>query len=97
MGARKVTKQEFYYIKEKLDTVVCYNSTVATRIIKETQAMPDFQDKMITCVDCNQDFMFEAGEQSFYAQRNYVEPRRCKPCRNKKKLQKAADLQVETY
>ncbi|HEX4021565.1 MAG TPA: zinc-ribbon domain containing protein [Acidobacteriaceae bacterium] len=38
-------------------------------------------DMLITCSDCGQEFTFTAGEQTFFAERGYSQPRRCKPCR----------------
>ena len=38
-------------------------------------------DKVLTCVDCNQEFAFTASEQQFYADRQFSEPRRCTSCR----------------
>lgn len=45
-------------------------------------------DKTITCAECKQPFTFTEGEQEFYAQRGYSEPKRCKPCRDARKAQK---------
>ena len=42
-------------------------------------------DKTLTCIDCNQEFMFTASEQQFYADRQFSEPRRCASCRAAKK------------
>jgi CxxC-x17-CxxC domain-containing protein len=45
-----------------------------------------YQDKTITCIDCGADFVFTSDEQEFYAQHQLTnEPRRCKPCREKRK------------
>jgi len=42
-----------------------------------------FQDKTLTCRDCNQQFVFTAGEQDFYAIRGLTnEPGRCPDCRS---------------
>ncbi|MBI3723372.1 zinc-ribbon domain containing protein [bacterium] len=43
------------------------------------------EDRTITCSDCNQTFTFTAEEQSFYAERGFQEPKRCKPCRESRK------------
>jgi CxxC-x17-CxxC domain-containing protein len=44
------------------------------------------QDKTITCIDCGADFTFTADEQEFYSTHQLTnEPKRCKPCREKKK------------
>lgn len=47
--------------------------------------MPDFQDRSLTCVDCGAEFLFTAGEQRFYHDKDFKnEPRRCKPCKAKR-------------
>jgi CxxC-x17-CxxC domain-containing protein len=41
-----------------------------------------FQDKVLTCRDCGQQFTFTAGEQEFYSSKGLVnEPGRCPDCR----------------
>lgn len=46
----------------------------------------DFVDKTLKCIDCEQEFVFTAGEQSFYAEKGFKnEPRRCKLCREGRK------------
>ena len=46
----------------------------------------DFQDKTIVCKDCNEEFVFTANEQEFYAEKGFTnEPQRCKPCRDARK------------
>src|SRR5436305_14113134 len=41
-----------------------------------------YQDRILTCRDCGQDFTFSAGEQEFYASRNLTnELGRCPSCR----------------
>jgi len=44
------------------------------------------KDEIIKCV-CGKEFVFTAGEQEFYAQRNYDKPKRCYQCRLDKKKQ----------
>ena len=45
-----------------------------------------FQDKVIVCKDCGQEFTFTAGEQEFYAEKGFTnEPQRCKACRDASK------------
>ncbi len=46
----------------------------------------DFEDKRLTCVDCESTFVFTRGEQYYYAGRGLVEPKRCKACRQKRKF-----------
>jgi CxxC-x17-CxxC domain-containing protein len=45
-------------------------------------------DKTLMCQDCNQEFVFSASEQQFYADRQFSEPRRCPPCRAARKAQR---------
>lgn len=45
-------------------------------------------DQTINCRDCRTPFIFSVGEQTFYAERNFSTPVRCKPCRDIKKAQR---------
>ena len=39
-------------------------------------------DKILTCRDCGQEFVFTAGEQEFYAEKGFTnQPSRCPDCR----------------
>lgn len=45
-----------------------------------------YEDKIIVCKDCGQEFTFTAQEQEFYAEKGFAnEPKRCRACRNAKK------------
>ena len=46
------------------------------------------QDKTLSCSDCNQEFVFTASEQAFFAERQFTEPRRCPSCRAARKAQR---------
>ncbi len=44
-----------------------------------------FEDKCITCSDCGATFIFSAGEQKFFADKELYHPRkRCRECNAKK-------------
>ncbi len=43
------------------------------------------EGKIIQCVDCGKDFLFEAGEIAFYKSKGLIEPKRCKACRTLRK------------
>ena len=43
------------------------------------------EDKTIVCKDCNNEFVFTAREQEFYAEKGFADPVRCKACREAKK------------
>lgn len=38
-------------------------------------------DIEITCKDCHETFVWSEREQEFYAENDYVQPKRCKKCR----------------
>ncbi|MDD4876544.1 MAG: zinc-ribbon domain containing protein [Dehalococcoidales bacterium] len=40
-----------------------------------------FSEKILTCADCGQDFIFTEGEQRYFWSKGLAEPKRCKPCR----------------
>ncbi len=45
----------------------------------------EFQDKILKCVDCGTDFVFTAGEQLFFRDKQFKnEPKRCKNCKGKR-------------
>jgi len=40
-----------------------------------------FRDKTLRCCDCQESFIFTAGEQRFFFSKGLSAPRRCQPCR----------------
>ncbi len=45
----------------------------------------EFQDKILKCIDCGADFVFTAGEQLFFHDKQFKnEPKRCKACKSKR-------------
>ncbi|MGA8764552.1 MAG: zinc-ribbon domain-containing protein, partial [Candidatus Sulfotelmatobacter sp.] len=45
----------------------------------------EFQDKVLKCIDCGIDFIFTAGEQLFFLDKQFKnEPKRCKACKSKR-------------
>ncbi len=45
----------------------------------------EFQDKSLRCVDCSSEFIWTAGEQLFFADKQFKnEPKRCKTCKAKR-------------
>src|SRR3979411_3443507 len=45
----------------------------------------EFQDRILSCVDCATEFIWTAGEQQFLADKNFkTEPKRCKACKGKR-------------
>jgi len=50
-----------------------------------TTRRPMAGDMQLTCSDCGQDFTFTAADQTFFQERGYSTPKRCKACRQAKK------------
>jgi CxxC-x17-CxxC domain-containing protein len=45
----------------------------------------EFQDKVLKCIDCGNDFPFTAGEQLFFHDKQFRnEPKRCKDCKSRR-------------
>ncbi|NTV89370.1 MAG: hypothetical protein HGA22_03260 [Clostridiales bacterium] len=46
-------------------------------------------DKVLTCKDCNAEFVFNESEQAFYKEKGFEnEPQRCPDCRRARKQQR---------
>ena len=44
---------------------------------------PDVEDKMLTCKDCGNEFVFSEREQQFFAEKGFQnQPQRCRDCRH---------------
>lgn len=45
----------------------------------------EYVDRVLKCVDCGADFVFTAGEQLFFRDKQFVnDPKRCKQCKAKR-------------
>ncbi len=45
----------------------------------------EFVDRLLTCADCGQEFIFTAGEQLFFFDKQFKnDPKRCKPCKSRR-------------
>ncbi len=52
----------------------------------------EFVDRVLTCMDCGEEFIFTAGEQLFFFDRQFKnDPKRCKPCKAKRDKLKPSD------
>ncbi|CAA7601917.1 CxxC-x17-CxxC domain protein [Acididesulfobacillus acetoxydans] len=51
-----------------------------------------FQDKILVCRDCGNEFVFSAGEQEFFAEKGFEnEPSRCPACRAARRQRAGSD------
>lgn len=55
--------------------------------------MNEYENKILSCIDCGREFEFTASEQEFFSSKNLSEPKRCKEDRLKKKQQRQASQQ----
>jgi CxxC-x17-CxxC domain-containing protein len=52
--------------------------------------MANVEDQVLTCADCGEQFIFTAGEQSFYREKGLTHaPTRCKRCRENRRSQRS--------
>ena len=50
----------------------------------------EFVDRLLTCADCGVEFIFTAGEQLFFLDKQFKnDPKRCKPCKSRRSAQSA--------
>lgn len=50
----------------------------------------EFVDRLLTCADCGGEFIFTAGEQLFFLDKQFKnDPKRCKPCKSRRSAQGA--------
>jgi CxxC-x17-CxxC domain-containing protein len=50
----------------------------------------EFVDRLLTCADCGGEFIFTAGEQLFFLDKQFkTAPKRCKPCKSRRSAQTA--------
>lgn len=40
-------------------------------------------DRLLVCADCNENFVFDEGEQKFFKEKGFTDPKRCPHCRKK--------------
>jgi len=84
--------------KKEITTILRYENT--TPVEECPPLMPDFIDQTLLCVQCGKEFIFSAGEQRFFKDKNFVNiPKRCKQCkivRNSSTIHSALQTRQET-
>ena len=57
---------------------------------QERQEEPEreLEGEKLRCVDCLEEFVFEPGEQAFFASHGYTPPIRCPYCRKERRKQR---------
>lgn len=55
--------------------------------LREGERPMEYQDRVLKCVECGEEFVFSAGEQLFYSDKGFRnEPKRCKSCKSSRSL-----------
>src|SRR5271156_1540061 len=50
----------------------------------------EFVDRLLTCAECGGEFIFTAGEQLFFQDKQFKnDPKRCKPCKSRRSAQQS--------
>jgi CxxC-x17-CxxC domain-containing protein len=58
------------------------------------EAAMEFTDRILICVDCGGEFVFTAGEQLFFQDKQFKnDPKRCKPCKSRRANGAAAPVE----
>lgn len=56
-----------------------------------------FEDRTLICKECGDEFVFTAGEQEFYAAKEFKnDPQRCKKCRDNRKAASRQQREMHT-
>lgn len=50
------------------------------------QAKVEFEAERLTCLDCGQPFIFEAGEKAYFWSKGLSTPKRCPQCRRQRRI-----------
>lgn len=52
-----------------------------------------YEDQIVVCADCQREFVWTAGEQEFFHEKGFTTlPKRCKDCRQAKRVQRGDQL-----
>ncbi len=46
----------------------------------------EYADKILKCEKCGEDFVFPCGEQKFFTEKEFAEPKKCPKCRGKENV-----------
>lgn len=67
------------------------SETFVSEDVDLAENVNDFEDTTILCIDCDCDFVWTAGEQAFFRDKNLQNPpKRCKGCKQAKNARLAA-------
>jgi len=61
------------------------------KLMVETTQPGHPNDLTIGCAGCGTPFLFSEGEQAFFRDKELTPPKRCKPCREERRVKKAQE------
>ncbi|HEX8289226.1 MAG TPA: zinc-ribbon domain containing protein [Pyrinomonadaceae bacterium] len=68
-----------------------YSGATNGNLQNSFEVKEDFEEQTILCIDCNTDFIWSVGEQTFYRDKGLKNPpKRCKECKQAKNERLAA-------
>ncbi|NOZ76365.1 MAG: zinc-binding protein [Euryarchaeota archaeon] len=56
----------------------------------------EFENSVLSCEDCGEEFVFSGEEQQFYYERGFQTPKRCKPCRQRRKAARTGQRELHS-
>lgn len=48
----------------------------------------EYADKTLKCEQCKEEFIFPCGEQKFFEEKGFAEPKKCPKCRGKENVKR---------
>ena len=79
------TTEDVAEINDSLDQISVNATEVKSEPIRISKVDVGLRDKILRCKDCDNDFIYSFGEQTYYKQHNLIDPTRCPDCREKAK------------
>lgn len=55
----------------------------------------ELKDRILICCDCENEFVFTAGQQEFFLKHSLTAPKRCKRCKLLKTIKNAPEIEVD--
>lgn len=68
--------------------IAAHAGSVCADDASEATMTDDVQDMTLTCADCGAVFVWTAGQQAFFAERNLTRPKRCSTCRQLRRAER---------
>ncbi len=85
-GIIEKDRSMYTYLKQ-IDPARSMNLILKEIIMKaKNKTILDTQDEKIKCKECGNEFIFSVAEQQYFENLDFEKPKRCKECRQKRKV-----------